>query len=151
MESGLDEKESYRINKTRILEKLRCSIIEPTESEGLETNGDVAELANNVKDPNYAAKLVDRMDKMMIIDKNKTLKIARKQGKIFKKFKTDNKFMSAIKKFNISKATINLKIGIVEFISMYHRMEKSGISIDYLKNNVKIIKEVCKENASEFK
>ena len=148
MESGLHEKESYRINKTRILEKLLCSIIEPTESEGLETNGDVAELANNVKDPNYAAKLVDRMDKMMIIGKNKTLKIARKQGKIFKKFKTDNKFMSAIKKFNISKATINLKIGIVEFISMYHRMEKS---LDYLKNNVKIIKEVCKENASEFK
>ena len=42
--------------------------------------------------------------------------IARKQGDIIKKFKTDNKFMSEVKKFNISKATKNFKIGIVEFI-----------------------------------
>ena len=30
-------------------------------------------------------------------------------------------------------------------------MEKSGISFYYLKNNVKIIKEVCKEISSGFK
>ena len=30
-------------------------------------------------------------------------------------------------------------------------MEKPSISLYYLKNNFKIIKEVCKENASEFK
>ena len=71
--------------------------------------------------------------------------LARKRGEIIKKFKTDNNFISAIKKFNISKATI------VEFINMYPRMEKSGISLHYLKNNFKIIKDVCKENASEFK
>ena len=34
---------------------------------------------------------------------------------------------------------------------MYLRMEKSGISRYYLKNNFKIIKEVCKENAFEYK
>ena len=48
---------------------------------------------------------IPTMDKMINVDKNKTLTIARKQGEIFKKFKTDNKFMSAIKEFNISKAT----------------------------------------------
>ena len=151
MESGLNKKESYRINKTRVLEKLLCSIIEPTESEGLETNVDIEKLPNDVNDPDDAAKLINRMDKMININKNKTLRIARKQGEIFKKFKTDNKFISAIKKFNISKATINFKIGIVEFINMYPIMEKSGISPYYLKNNFKTIKEVCKENASEFK
>ena len=104
-----------------------------------------------VKDPDYAAKLINRMDKMINIEKNKTLGIARKQGEIFKKFKTVNKFMRAIKKFNISKATINFKIAVVEFINMYPRMEKSGISLYYLKNNFKIIKEVCKDNAYEFK
>ena len=66
-------------------------------------------LLNNVKDP-------DRMDKMINIKKNKTLTIARKHGEIFKKFKTDNKFMSEVKKFNISKATKIFKIGIVKFI-----------------------------------
>ena len=152
MESGLDgTKESYRIKKTKILQKLRRSIIELTESEGLETNNDIEKLLNDVKDPDDAAKLINRMDKMINIKKNKTLTIARKQGEIFKKFKTNNKFISAVKKFNISKATINFKIGIVEFINMYRRMEKSGISLYYLKNNFKIIKEVCKENSFEFK
>ena len=41
MDSGIDGKDSYRINKTRVLEKLFCSIIEPTESEGLDTNVDI--------------------------------------------------------------------------------------------------------------
>ena len=52
--------------------------------------------------------------------------------------------MSAVKKFNISKATINFKIGLVEFINMYPRMEKSSISLYYLKNNFKIKKFVKK-------
>ena len=87
MESGLDGKESYRIKKTRVLEKLLCSIIEPTESEGLETTVDIEKLSNNLKDPNDAAKLINRMDNMINIRKYKTLTIARKQGEIFKKFK----------------------------------------------------------------
>ena len=151
MEFGLGEtKESYRISKTTILEKLCNSIIERTEREELETN-DIEKLSNDVKGSDEAAKLINRMDKMISVKKNNTLTIARKQGEIFKKFNTDNKFMSAVKKFNISKATINFKIGIVEFINMYPRMEKSCISLYYLKNNFKIIKEICKENASEFK
>ena len=126
-------------------------IIEPTESEGLETTVDIEKLLKDLKDPNDAAKLINRMDKMINIKKSKTLTIACKQGEIFKRFKTDNKFISAIKKFNISKAAINFKIRIVKFINMYPRMEKSSISLYYLKSNFKIIKEVCKENLSEFK
>ena len=61
-----------------------------------------------------------------MIKKNNTLTIARKQGEIFKKFKANNKFMSAVRTFK--KETINLK-----------------------KKKIKIIKEVCKENASKFK
>ena len=69
MESGLGEaKESHRINKIKILEKLHNSIIERTESEGLETN-DIEKLSKNVKDPYEAAKLINRMDKMINIKK----------------------------------------------------------------------------------
>ena len=87
-----------------------CLIIEQTESEGLETNDDVEKLPNDVKDPDDAAELNNRMDKMINIKKNKTLTIVHKQGEIFKNFKTDNNSMSVVKKFNISKATINFKI-----------------------------------------
>ena len=90
------------------------------------------------------------MNKTIKIKNNNTLTIAQKQGEVFKKFKTNNKFISAVNAFHISKATIHFKIGIVEFISMYPKMEKSRISLYYLKNNFKIIKEVCKENATKF-
>ena len=81
---------------------------------------------------------------MIKIKKNNTSTIAGKQGEIFKMFKANNKFMGAVKAFKISKATINFKIEIVEFINMYPRMEKSCISLYYLKNDFRIIKFVRK-------
>ena len=64
------------------------------------------------------------MDKMIKINKKNILTIAYKQGKIFRKYKTNNKFTSVASAFKISKATINFKIGIVDFIDKYPRMEK---------------------------
>ena len=47
MEPGIDEtKELYRINETKILEKLCHSIIERTESERLKANDDIEKLSN---------------------------------------------------------------------------------------------------------
>ena len=102
------------------------------------------------KNSDEGAKLIKKMDSMIKISKNNILIIAYKQGKIFRKFKTDNKFISAVSAFKISKATINFKIGIVEFIDKYPKMEKFCISLYYLKINFRIIKEVCQENPSEF-
>ena len=84
MELDLGEtKESHRINKTKILEKLLNSMIEQTETEGLETN-DIEKLSNDVKDPDEATKLINRIDKMISIKKNNTLTIARKQVRYLK-------------------------------------------------------------------
>ena len=151
IESNLGEtRESYEIKKSKILEKLHKSIIEQTDSKQSEMNVHVEKPLEDVKDLDEAVKLINGMDKMIKIKKNNTLTIARKQGEIFEKFKTNNKFISAVNAFNICKTTINFKIGIVEFISMYPKMEKSCIFLYYLKNNFKIIKEVCKENATKF-
>ena len=92
-----------------------------------------------VENPNAAVKLIEKMDKMIKIDKKNILMIAYKPT-----------FISAVSTFKISKARINFKITIAEFIDKYPRMEKSCISLYCLKNNFKIIKEVCQENASEF-
>ena len=52
MESGVGEtKESHRISKTKVLEKMRHSIIERTEGEGLEANDDIEKMSNDFKDP----------------------------------------------------------------------------------------------------
>ena len=78
------------------------------------------------------------------------LMIANEQGKIFKEFKTDNKFTNAVSAFKISKTTINYKIDSVKFIDMYPKMQTSCISLYYLKNDFRVIKEVCQEHTSEF-
>ena len=90
------------------------------------------------------------MDRMAKTKKNDILMIAYQQVKYLKKFKTDNKFINAVTKFEISKAKINFKIGIVKFIDEYPKMLKSCISLYYLKNNFRVIKEFCQEHASEF-
>ena len=42
-------------------------------------------------------------------------------------------------------------MSIVEFVNKYPRMKKSAPSLNFLKNNFKVIKETCRENASEFR
>ena len=56
-----------------------------------------------------------------------------------------------IKELGIIKFAIVFKISIVKFVNKYSRMKKSSLSLYFLKNNFKIIKEICHENASEFK
>ena len=70
---------------------------------------------------------------MIKINKNNILMIAYQQGEIFRRFKTDNKFITAVIAFKISKTTINFKIDIVKFIDKYSKMQKSCISFYYLK------------------
>ena len=77
--------------------------------------------------------------------------LAYQQGQIFEKFKMNDNFINMVKEFNISKSTILFKIFIVQFINRYTRMKKSSLSLHFLKNNFKIIKEICHENAIEFK
>ena len=50
----------------------------------------------------------------------------------------------------ISKTTINFKIDVVKFIDEYPKMRASCISLFYLKNNLRVIKEICQGHASEF-
>ena len=76
--------------------------------------------------------------------KNNILKLAYNQGIIFKKFKENSKFTSAVAKFKISKATINFKIGIIKFIDDYPKMKKSSISLHFLKNNFRLLKRFAK-------
>ena len=70
----------------------------------------------------------------MIKSQNKNiLLIAYGQGEIFKRFKTNNKFISVVSAFKISKTTRNFKIGIIKFIDLYPKMQTSCISLYYLK------------------
>ena len=153
MESDSDEtSKAYKANKSKVLEKLRKSITsKQTENEKSAMNAAVEKmLKDDVEDSDEAAELINKMDNMIKINKKNILTIAYKQGDIFRNLKTSNEFISPVSAFKINKATINFRIGIVDFIDKYPRMEKSCISLYYLKNNFKIIKEVSQESASKF-
>ena len=74
-------------NKTAILEKLKESIM----SEEVDSKG-VEDLSRNVENPDDAAELIGRIDRIMKSKKNNILVLAYHQGIIFKKCKENSRF-----------------------------------------------------------
>ena len=135
-----------KLGEGQLLQKLLDSLINKEE---IETKG-LEELIKNTSNPNDAIELVKKLDKLTKCSKNNILVWAYQQGKVFQKFKSNNKFVSAVTEFGISKAIINFKIDIVKFIENYPKMKKFCILLFYLKNNFRVIENVCQEHASEF-
>ena len=130
-----------------ILERLRDSLVNSKEE--IETKG-LKQLIKTTDNTNDANELVKKIDKLTKRCKNNILMLVYQQGKIFQKFKQNSTFVNAVTEFGISKAMINFKIDVVNFIHQYPGMRKSSISFFYLKNNFRAIKDVCLEHASEF-
>ena len=80
------------------------------------------DLSRNVENPDDAAEIIGRIERIMKSKNKKKLMLAYHQGKIFKKYKENSKFTSAVAKFKIHKTTINFKIGIIKFIDDYPNM-----------------------------
>ena len=145
MNSNETRKTKQNNNKTTILEKLMESIMSgEVDSEGIK------DLSRNV-DSLDAVKLVGRIERIMKSKKNNILILAYHQGLIFEKFKENDKFTGAVTNLKIGKATINFKIGIIKFLDDYPKMRKFSVSLHFLKSNFKLIKEICREHASEFR
>ena len=72
-------------------------------------NKGVEDLSKKVDNRDDAAELIKKIERIMKSKKNIILMLAYNQGIIVKKYKENNKFMSAVTDFEISKTTINLK------------------------------------------
>ena len=70
------------------------------------------------------------------------------QGKVFKKFKDKEKFITLIK-LEIHKTTIIFKINIFKLCERHPKLLKSSIGLGFLKTHFKDIREICTENAKE--
>ena len=75
---------------------------------------------------------------------------ANQQGKFFNKFKENAKFIEIVKQFGLRKSTVIFKIIIVKLTDKYPKIKNSSLSLHFLKNYFKMIKEICEENSSEF-
>ena len=136
------------MKKDQILQQLGESLIKSKEEE-IDTEG-LEQSIKNTDNPNDAAKLVKKIDKLIRCNKNNILTLAYQQGMVFQKLKKNNKFVNAVTEFEVSKTIMNFKIDVVNFIDKYPKMRKSCISLFYLKNNFRIMKIFCQEHAGEF-
>ena len=73
------------------------------------------------------------------------------QGRLFQKFKEKERFVSMVLKFSTNKSTIVFKIALSKLIENYLKIKNSSLSLHYLQKQLKIIRDICKGNASEFK
>ena len=56
-----------------------------------------------------------------------------------------------VSRLGVSKLTIVFKIALFKLINNYPKVKNSSLSLHYFKKYLKTIREICKENTSEFK
>ena len=116
-------------------------------------NTDIEEMTNNcIESEEDAAKVIPKFEEIIKNKKSDIVWLAYYQGKIFQKFRSKERFVNdVVTKFKVSKSTIVLKIALNKLIGKYPKIKISSLSLHYFKKHLKLIKEVCKESASEFK
>ena len=135
--------------KSEIKKELEDSIANGKKNE----NTDIEEMANNcMESQEDAAKVIHEFEEIIKNKKSDIVWLAYYQGKIFQKFRSKERFVNdVVTKFKVSKSTIVFKIALCKLIDEYPKIKNSSLSLHYFKKHLKLIKEVCKENASEFK
>ena len=76
-------------------------------------------------------------------------KVAEVIGKVFKKFKDKEKFITIVNKLGIHKTTIIFKINIFKLCEKYPKLFNSSIGLGFFKNHYKDIRVICNKNAQE--
>ena len=110
-------------------------------------------MANNCTESQEdEAKVIHEFKEIIKNKKSDIVWLAYYQGKIFQKFTSKERFVNdVVTKFKVSKSTIVFKITLSKLIDKYPKIKNSSLSLHYFKKHLKLIKEVCKESASEFK
>ena len=135
--------------KSKIKKELEDSITNGKKNK----NTDIEEMVNNcMESQKNAAKVIHKFEETIKNKKSDVVWLAYYQGKIFQKFKSKERFVNdMVTKFKVSKSTIVFKIALSRLIDGYTKIKNSSLSLHYFKKHLKLIKEVCKESASEFK
>ena len=97
-------------------------------------------------------KVIQEFEEIIKNKKSDIVWVAYYRGKIFQKFKGKERFVSdMVLKLNVSKSTRMFKIALNNLIDAYPKIKESSLPLHYLKKKLRVIKQVCKENAGEFK
>ena len=115
-------------------------------------NTDIQQMAENrTENEEDVATVIQEFEEIIRNKKSDTVWLAYYQSKIFQKFRSKERFVNdMVLKFKVRKSTIMFKIALSRLTDDYPQIKDSSLFLHYFKKNLKLIKEVYKENASEF-
>ena len=131
-----------KMNKKQLLE----SIIIKNSIEIDEINKRV----DKVEKPRDTAGIIKEYVEILRAKRKGIIAVAFYKEKIFQRFKEKEKFMQMVGKSKIHNSTIVFKINLFKLIEKHPKLLKSSVTLTFLKNCFKDIKQICKENSSEF-
>ena len=142
-----DSKKTKRLSKTKIKKQLLESIIinEVVESEELNKK------AEDIQESEEAAEVIKLYKYIIKTKKKGIISIAYYQGKVFKRFKQNEKFIKLVSQLGIHKNTIIFKINVFKLCEKYPKLLRSSIGLGFFKNYHKEIKTVCKEYEEDLR
>ena len=106
---------------------------------------------NRTANEEDVATVIQEFEEIIRNKKSDIVWLAYYQNKIFQKFRSKERFVNdMVLKFKVSRSTIMFKIALSRLIDDYPQIKDSSLSLHYFKKYLKLIKEVYKENASEF-
>ena len=108
------------------------------------------EQADKVEKLEDAVDIIKKYEEILRTKRKGIITVAFHQGKIFKRFKENEKFLQMVKKLKMYKNTIILKINLFKLIEKHPKLMKSSVTLTFLKNYFKYIKQISKKNSSEF-
>ena len=100
--------------------------------------------------PEEAADIIKEYEQILRIKRKGIIVVAFHQGKVFKCLKKKEKIIEIVGKLKKHKNNILFKINIFKLIQKHPKLMKSSVTLMFLKNYFKGIKQTCKENSSEF-
>ena len=108
------------------------------------------EKADRLEKPEAAANVIKAYEDINRTKNKNIVCIPYNQGKVFKWFKDKGKFIKLVKEFKVHRSTIIFRINVCKLIDKHPTLMKSSKTLGFLKNYCKDIKQICKENSSEF-
>ena len=114
-----------------------------TENEKFETE-ELNEKADTVEKCEDATSVNKEYEDIIRTKMKNIICIAYQQSKVFKRFRK-KKFVSMV-----NKSTMILQINIVKLIGKFPKLMELSLTLNFLKNYFKDIKEICNKNICEF-
>ena len=115
-------------------------------------NVDMQDKVNGCKTIEDAVKAIQIFEQIIQNKKSDIVWLAYYQGQIFQELREKERFVGdMVLKFLTSKSTIAFQIALKKLINDFPKIKSSLQSLHYFLKTLKLIKEICKENASEFK